>query len=423
MHKIKQLIIFAGLLGILSMLFLVNSCVTTPPKELTPEQRQAIQDSVMQAKKDSLNLLWSLGYEHYKQKSYENAKKYFRKIAFMDFMGLKDRRLQKVYQYLGTCYMHQETADPDSAEWSYIRGIEQLPDYPYNYEMLAYIYKTRGETEKAIEMYTTLTGLIPDTSLYWVELGKLLVLENNCDDGITALREGVAREPDNSDILQTLSESMKDCGVDTEEIIQSLEALVNQEPDNIQHRIDLARNYMDIFEFRKASVHLETASALEPENLTVLELVGKCYQEIGQYSKAVDAYNKILTIQPKNLGALCNMAIAYSSKSQYTAALSQVNKANAINPDYGYVYITRGIIFETAADKCTEAKDGKIEFSDKLAYELAYKEYVRATKDISTKSEANRRIGYVKPLLPTRADIFMNKGQIRPEGSCYEWIP
>jgi len=422
-HKTKQFFIFTGFLAILSVTFLMNSCVTPPPKELTPEQRQAIQDSIMQVKKDSLNLLWSLGYEHYKQDNFTNAKKYFRKIAFMDFMGLKDRRLKKVYQYLGTCYMHQDPADPDSAEWSYIRGTEQLPDYPYNYEMLAYIYKTRGETEKAIEMYTTLTGLIPDTSLYWVELGELMILNDNCEDGITAIREGLSRDPNNPDILQKLSGHMKDCGVDTEEIIQSLEKLVKQDPENIQHRIDLARNHMDLFEFRKAVSHLEKAMEVAPDNLTILELSGHCYQEIGQYSKAVNAYRSILTLQAENLGALCNMAIAYSSMGNYTAALSQVSKAKAINPDYGYIYITRGIIYETAADKCTETKDGKIEFSDKLTYELAYHEYVKATKDISTKSDANRRIGYVKPLLPTRADMFMHKGQTRPEGPCYEWIP
>jgi len=408
---------------ILSVLFLLNSCVTPPPKELTPEQRQAIQDSIMQVKKDSLNLLWSLGYEHYKQKNYSPAKKYFRKIAFMDFMGLKDRRLQKVYQYLGTCYMHQDPADADSAEWSYIRGTEQLPDYPYNYEMLQYIYKTQGRIEEAIDVATTLTGLVPDTAIYLIELGKLYFANDDCDNSISSLRQASALEPENPDIHQLLSEYMSDCGIDPEQIIASLVKLIESDPDNVRHRVDLARNYMDIYEYKKAVKHLEAATALEPENITVLDLSGKCYQEVGQFSEAVSAYNKILTLRPEDKETLCNLAMTYASMGRYTSAMTQVRKAQSLDASYGWAFITKGMIFETAADKCSAGKDGKIEFDEKLTYELAYNEYKKATRDITVRSEANRRIGYVKPLLPTKADIFMNKGQTKPEGPCYEWIP
>jgi tetratricopeptide (TPR) repeat protein len=422
-HKTRQLALFVSLITLFMVFFLVNGCVTPAPKELTPEQLQAIQDSIMQVKKDSLNLLWSLGYEHYKQKNYAKAKPYFRKIAFMDFIGLKDRRLEKVYSYLGTCYMQQKPeADPDSAEWAHLRGIDQLPDYPYNYEILEYIYATRGDYEKAIEMATALTGLVPDTALYWVKLSDDYMAIDNCDEALAAIRQASTIDPQNKDILQKMSERQKDCGVDTDEIIKSLEELVKQEPDNIRHHIDLARNYMEILEFRKAANHLESAIALEPENVNALDMLGNCYQEIGQYSKAVDAYQKILLMNPDDIGALCNMAVAYSSMGNYTSALSKVQKAQSIDPEYGWVFITKGMIYEAAADKCSNAS-GKMSFDDKLTYELAFKEYQKATKDIRTRSEANRRIGYVRPLIPTKADVFMHKNQVRPEGPCYEWIP
>ena len=403
--------------------FLINGCVTPAPKEMTPEQLQAIQDSIMQVKKDSLNLLWSLGYEHYKQHNYAKAKPYFRKIAFMDFMGLKDRRLEKVYSYLGTCYMQQKPeADPDSAEWAHLRGIDQLPDYPYNYEILGYIYETRGDYQKAVDMYTVLTGLVPDTSLYWVKISDNEMALDNCDEALAAIRQAATIDPQNKDILQKMSERQKECGVDTDEIIKSLEQLVKQEPDNVTHQIDLARNYIEILEFQKAATHLEAAIALQPENLTALDMLGNSYQETGQYSKAVGIYQKILEFNPDDVGALCNMAVAYSSMGNYTSALSRVHKAQAIDPTYGWAFITKGMIYEAAADKCSNAS-GKLTFDDKLTYELAYNEYQKATNDIRTRSEARRRIGYVKPLIPTKADLFMHKNQVRPEGPCYEWIP
>ncbi|MBN1781736.1 tetratricopeptide repeat protein [bacterium] len=421
MHKIKQLGIVAGVLLVLTAIFLLNGCTPPAPKELTPEQRQAIQDSLMKQKTDSLNLLWSLGYEHYKQKNYGNAKKYFRQIAFMDFMGLNDRRLQKVYQYLGTCYIQMEPADWDSAEWSYIRGTEQLPDYPYNFEMLGYIYKTRGEIQKAIDMYSILTGLVPDTSLYWVELGDMQIADGNCEDGIASFREAVALEPKNPDIHEKLSEHMKDCGIDTDQIIESLKILVNQDPGNVRHRVDLAKNYMDIGEYREAASNLEVAISNEPENIQALDLSGRCYLETGPYSKAVDAFTKIQTLKPDDKNNLCNLAMAYTAQGQYASAMSHVRKALALDPDYGLTYITRGLIYETAADKCAEAKNNKLSFSDKLVYELAYNEYVKATRDLSKKQEANQRIGYVKPLLPTKADLFMHRNETI-SGPCYEWI-
>lgn len=423
MNKVRQPLIVGIFIAVFVALFYMTGCATAPPsqKEQTPEELQAIQDSINQVKLDSLRLLLSLGGEHYRQKNYDRALIYFRKIVYMDFGGIKDERLNRIYKYVGVCYTQKTPADDDSAAWAHLRGVEQVPDDPYNYEALIHIYKKQGKTDDAINMASALTGLVPDKAEYWAELAGLYMTNNDCDNCIPAMREAVKLDS-NQKYQQDLTMYMKQCGIDTEQLIAEYKKLVEQDPANLQYRIDLSKNYISIGEYGKAAKHLEIVTQKDVTNIPALEMLGQCYQETEQSSKAVATYNKILAINPEDTKNLCNLSMSYTAMGNYSTALSKVGQALSLDPQYGLAFITKGMIYETAADKCSDASD-KITFHDKLTYELAYKEYLNAAKDIQWRSEANRRMAYVKPLLPTKSDQFMNRGVTRPEGPCYQWIP
>ena len=119
---------------------------------------------------------------------------------------------------------------------------------------------------------------------------------------------------------------------------------------------------------------------------------------------------------------ICNKAMSHAYRGQYTIAMREVRKALNIDTNYGLAYLTRGIIYETAAEKCVQNAEGKISFDDKLVYELAYKEYEKAKRDLAWKSDAERRMNYLQNLVPTREDRFMHKNKTMPEGDCYSWI-
>ena len=116
------------------------------------------------------------------------------------------------------------------------------------------------------------------------------------------------------------------------------------------------------------------------------------------------------------------MAMSYTSLGKYTTAMARTRKALSIDPKYGLAYLTRGIIYETASDRCSDKRDGKISFDDKLVYQKAYNEYKKASGDIMWRSDAQKRMSYLAPLLPQNQDFFMHPDQKEPKDPCYEWI-
>ena len=65
------------------------------------------------------------------------------------------------------------------------------------------------------------------------------------------------------------------------------------------------------------------------------------------------------------------------SLGQFSTAIQSLKKALAIDPEYGLAYLTRGIVYETAAEQQVAKAGGKISFDDKLAYKIAYDDFAR----------------------------------------------
>lgn len=392
----------------------LSGCATAPvQKEMTPEQKQAYADSVERAYKKQMQLKWSLGYEPYKQKDYTRAKKYFKEVADMDTIGLYGKVL---YQRLGDCFL--QLNQPDSAEWAYSIGVDRLPDNAYFYKVLGYIFRRDGRTDEAIDMYMALTDLEPDSASNYKTLGELYVSDDK-DAAIEAYQKAMELDPADmktKEILDNLVGS-------AEERIALRESMVEQAPDDMSKRLDLAKLYYQTADYENAVKQLVVVTAQEPDNLEALEYLGQSYQELEKFVDASNAFKKILAINADDKKNICNYAISLASQSQFTAALTQISKALSIDSNYGLAYIARGMVYETAAERCVDKNAGKVSFDDKLVYELSSKQYKIATeKDPVWSSEAKRRNSYVRTMVPTKEDMFMHKGQKTPQGPCYTWI-
>jgi len=415
--KPRIFIVYALLLFSISIaiMYLIG-CAGTQPRQLTIEQQKAIDDSLRQAHEHQINLNLSLGYERYKQQNWEKAKNFFLKASEIDTSGIKAKYL---YQWLGTCYAMLN--QPDSAEWAYSRGLDFSPDHAYYYTALIHLYKIQGRLDEGLSLSKTLIELQPDSASSYKIRGELYRLNQDIESAVDSYNKASELNPKDQETQQILSDLYKQRG-DITELIATLEKVVEQISDNTNKRIELAKAYTQIGEYTKAVEQLQFVISKEPENIPALELIGDAYQNLKQYSNAISTYKKILGIQINDKKNLCNLAMSYSGAEQYTTALTQVQKALSIDPGYGLAYLTKGMIYENAADKCVAKRDGKISFDDKLVYKMAYDEYQKAKKDMQWKFDANKRIEYVELSIPKREDYFMHKNQTKPRGECYNWI-
>jgi tetratricopeptide (TPR) repeat protein len=419
-QKKSQLFVFAGVLLLLIVLMNVNffGCATTGPKskELTPEQKKAIQDSLFQIHKNELSRLFSFGFEPYKHGDYEKAKRYFRLVAEKDTSGIYGRVL---YQRLGDCYLRLNI--PDSAEWAYKVGIVRQPDNPYFYTALGYIYRAGGRTEEAIETYETLVELVPDSASYHKYLGELYVRVEENAKAIEEYQKTVELNPRDQESQEVLSRLLSQAG-EIDKVIETQKSLVESDPENMKYRMNLAQTYHRAGEFENAIEQLKIVTSKEAENILALELLGDSYKQTDKFNDAVTIYRQILAKNKNDKKNLCNLAMCYTSLGRYTTAMGEVAKAQRIDTNYGLVYLTRGMIYEASAEKCVSQNGGKITYDDKLVYKLAYDEFQRATRDLEWKNDADRRMAYLETLIPTREDEFMHSNQKTPRGECYQWI-
>lgn len=413
----RQGAFFITLVALFLAALILFGCAAQTQKVMTPEERKAYQDSLEQAHKRKLQLQWSLGYEPFKQGDYARAKKYFNRVAQMDTGGVFGKVL---YQRLGRCYL--ELGMPDSAEYAYKMGIQNIPNDPYNYIMMIYIKEQSGEPEAAIPYAEKLVKIEPDSASHYKKLGELYLDVDRPEEAIEAYKDAVRLDPSDDEAHTTLT-NLVSTYLDLDQLIVTLKNAVTEFPDDMAKRTELAEAYLKAGEPRKAVEQLTVVTDNNPDNVYALENLGEAYQQLEQYGNAVDTYKKILKLQPEDKKNMCNLALSYRSLKQFSTAMQYANRALAIDPDYGLAYLTRGMIYEAAADYCVEQNPKqKILFDDKLVYKMAFDEYVKAKSDLNWSRDASNRIAYVEPLIPTTSDYFMHKNVTTPRSACYDWI-
>ncbi len=418
MHqKIKPFIYFVNIVLILVLAQLYfNSCGgTATKKELTPEEKKAKQDSIFKEHKQKVDMYMSFGWEPFKQKNYKKAKKYFKKIAEIDTTGIYG---QILYQNLGTCYL--QLNQPDSAEWAYKKGIENVPDAPYNYSALGYIYRSQGKDKKSIEMYEKLIKLQPDSADHFHQLGKLYANNYQTLKAIEEYQKAVSLKPTNAEYQEILSSLLSSTG-DTEQIIKQKKQMLKLDPDNIRYRFELAQSYHSAAKFDSAIANFKIVLKKQPDNREALELLGNSYQNSNKFNEAINVYNTIIQNSPNDKKNLCNLTSCYTSLGRYSTARRTVSKALRIDNQYGLAYLALGKIYETAADKNIRKNDGKTTYDDKLVYKIAYDQYLKAKNDLAYKREAENRLESLKPVIPTKEDKFIHDYET-PKNEVYNWI-
>lgn len=119
------------------------------------------------------------------------------------------------------------------------------------------------------------------------------------------------------------------------------------------------------------------------------------------------------------------LAETFLKNGEYSKAYKQVNKALKIDPNYGYAHFVKGNIFVAAADSCITNKENKVEYNDKLVFELAYLEYKIIRNDSIYSKIVTNKMDYLRPVIrdPETVGIPFGAGdKEKPYGKCYNWI-
>lgn len=392
----------------------------TPPKpEIAPALDKAKQDSINQAEQEEyiryLDLWQSLGRENFKTKQYQRAVNQFWVTAKADTI----KRHRSIWTKIFQSYFYLEK--PDSAQMAAEMGLEIYPDDLYLHRSIAHLFTVQNEYEKAIEHFKAVLSYQDDTADDWKKLGGLYLATNDLEAAIEAFETAVELNPDDTESIETLTSLYKRTG-ESEAVVNRLKQLRKQDPKNPKYMYDLGLEYFKREIYEKAELEFTTYLGYKPDDLLARRYLADSQQNQEKYSDAISIYQSIVDRKADDTKALCEIAACLKSQKKFAEGRTYIRRAQKIEPKTGNANLVLGQIYEACADNCVSNNGNKTTFNDKLVYKLAYEQYSLATKDPGYEREAQRFINYVKPMLPTQEDYFMNKNRKQAQGACYRWI-
>jgi len=105
--------------------------------------------------------------------------------------------------------------------------------------------------------------------------------------------------------------------------VQAFESAVSVNPDNPQHKVNLAVLYTENPPPQnpmKGILMLRELTEKYPENASVLVNLGRLAIQTSQFDKAIERLSQALTLEPTNRQAICFIAKAYEAKGDQTNA-------------------------------------------------------------------------------------------------------
>lgn len=378
-----------------------------------------------QAYMRELTKFWSFGWENYKNKQYKDALKHFWKVVELDTV----KKFPTVFRYLGDSYFKLEK--PDSAKIVYEMGLERYPNDSYLHRLVGYFLAQTEQTEAAIEKYETVVRLVEEEAKTdskelatlkddLKQLATLYVKADRRDDAIAVFNRVLEIDPNDLEAQNNLAALIASTG-DIEALIEAREKVREQDPQNSQVRFELGKMYFDRGEYEKAIERFKEFLALSPNDIGAMEFVGTSYQRLDKFNEAIAEFKKILDTQPQNKKVLAEISRCYKGLGNFSTARTYASRALNVDNTFGLGWIALGEVYEASADRCVKPKGGKVDYNDKLVYELAYQQYRNAFVDPGYRREAENKCNYLLPVTPTVEDVFMHSEK-RPAGECYQWI-
>lgn len=356
---------------------------------------------------------YSFGYEYYKNKSYKEAMPYMWQTFLHGDTKFKKNAMRKI----AAMYYYQGMVD--STLIASYRGLEVVPNDVTLHHYASILEYKLGRYECAIPHYEALVESDPNNVDYVKNLG---ICYFNIEDErcIAAQEKVVALQPDKAEEADLLAEYSR-VFLDLDKQLAYRKDAYEKDPENLSSALAYAKILKEAGNYSESLKPFSKVLAKEP-TAKVYILRAESYEYLNQNNNAISDYKEVLKLEPENVSVMLRIAENYKMNNAFSSAKYWINKTYSIKRNYGDAHIAMGELYEAAVAYCTSKDGGKINFEDKLVYELAAKEYEKAKNDKNVARKARTKLQNLQPFLPTKEDRFMNQGK-KIKSSCYtSWI-
>ena len=197
---------------------------------------------------------------------------------------------------------------------------------PEVYASLSEVYMYDGKMQRSLDALKKAVELAPEEARYSVMMARLYLTMSDYKQTFNALREGLGKDPNNSEAFFISGLAHEEMG-DTLQAIENYQLAVARKQDHYDALKQLGILY-SIQRNKLAIDYLRNAATLRPTSPEPLYVLGMFYQENGEPDKALSVYEEILIIQPDYFLANYNKGyVLLVFKEDYPQAVESFTKA------------------------------------------------------------------------------------------------
>ena len=153
----------------------------------------------------------------------------------------------------------------------------------------------------------------------------------NYVDAVVSYRKGLAVEPENVELLNSMGFALFQQGKSNEAII-ALEKALKVDPKHFKSHNNMALASIDIGEFELAEAHYRESLAIEPQS-TIYNDLGYVLERQGLSEDAIEAYGDALKLDPESATSHFNLATHLARNKEYSEAENHLLAALKTQPN------------------------------------------------------------------------------------------
>lgn len=292
---------------------------------------QSTNTTLAEAMTDNLEAYryYSLGVE--KAQAFQNAQA----ISLLRKAVELDPKFAMAYARIGYAYAVTDFASDEGKP--YLEKALQLSDRlssKDNIYVSAWYAVAKSDYPEAIRIFRRIVAQYPmETEAYW-RLARLLQGEDQAEEGIRVLKQGLAVDPEAKELYNTL-------GV----------------------------NYLSLRRYPEAISAHERYVELAPNEPNAHDSLGMSLQQSGRYDEAIAEYNRALNLEPEFEPAIIHLGDVYFQQGRYREAIRQYQRYihvthsdSARSVGYGniaQVYLRKGDLRRAEEAAANEMRYGK----------------------------------------------------------------
>ncbi len=276
--------------------------------------------------------------------------------SFCEFKQLEnlDPNYKKLNYYLAICYKREKNymAVLEYAQ----RAVEEDPDNPIVYVLLAQNYLNLNKTQECLNVYENAQKKnIGDFGFYlsWgIVLTKLQDIKNAKDK----INKALSIKPENSDALYRMGVCLYKEG-DNENAKKYYDKAIKSDSKNSLAYSDLGILYYDLQKYDEAISCFQRAINLSAENSHLYFYIANSHYKQNHIKRSIEYYEKTIEYYPRHIEAHINCAVSFLDINNTKDALRKIRSAYQIDRESTKVILIYALtclksgLFNDAAEK------------------------------------------------------------------------